>query len=321
MKAILCTKYGPPEDLHLMEVDKPAPKDNQVLIKVHAASVNTADLTFRGGVYRLFGGLRRPKDPRVGIDVAGEVEAVGSNVTNFRPGDRVFGGCAGSFAEYAVARETRLVLIPANHSYDEAATLPVAAITALQGLRDKGQIQSGQKVIINGASGSVGTFAVQIAKSYGAEVTAVCSSRNLEQARSMGADHVIDYTLEDFTRNGPHYDLILGVNGYHSIFQYRRALNPKGIYIMAGASGSHVFQAIFQSMVLGKLISRENGQKLTFMGIAVITQADLTVLKELLAAGKIVPVIENRYPLNQAPEALRYLNGGHVRAKLVITMD
>src|ERR1700676_2100251 len=234
MKAIVRAKYGPPDALQFMEVEKPTPNDNEVLIKVCAASVNPLDLfTMRGApLLRLIPGLRTPKDQRIGVDVAGQVEAAGRNVSQFRPGDEVFGVARGAFAEYACATQDKLALKPANISFEEAAAVPVAGITVLQGLRDKGQIQRGQKVVIDGASGGVGTFAVQIAKSFGTEVTAVCSSRNMETARSIGADHVIDYTRDDFTRSGQCYDLILGADAYHSIFEYRRALSQGGIYVV-----------------------------------------------------------------------------------------
>jgi NADPH:quinone reductase-like Zn-dependent oxidoreductase len=318
MKAIMWTKYGPPDVLQLLDVEKPTPKDDEVLIKVHAASANTLDLQMRGGLTRLWSGLRKPRDPRLGRDIAGRVEAVGNNVTQFQPGDEVFGVCKGGFAEYAAAHENRLALKPANSSFEEAATAPVAAITALQGLRDSGQIQPGQKVLINGASGGVGTFAVQIAKSFGAEVTAVCSTRNVDQASSLGADHVIDYTQEDFTRNGQQYDLILAVNGYHPILDYKRALSPKGIYVMVGGSRTHIFQALFQAMLVGPLISRTGGQKMGFMGIEKINQKELSFVKELFEAGKVKPAIDRCYPLSETAEALRYLDEGHARGKVVI---
>jgi NADPH:quinone reductase-like Zn-dependent oxidoreductase len=249
MKAIVRQKYGSPDVLELREVEKPTPKDDEVLVKIHASSANPADRATMSGPPFLFRflfqmGLRKPKDPRLGNDIAGQIEAVGSNVTQFKPGDEVFGAFTGGFAEYASVPENRLALKPANISFEEAAAVPVAALTALQGLRDKGHIQPGQKVLVNGASGGVGTFAVQIAKSFGTEVTAVCSTRNLDTARSIGADHIIDYTQEDFTRNGQRYDLILAVNGYHPILDYRRALSPKGIYVMAGGSNAHIFQSI-----------------------------------------------------------------------------
>src|SRR5512136_241890 len=247
MKAIVCTKYGPPLDvLQFKAVEKPTPTDDQVLVKVQAASVNISDLAPIRGVFlaRLLGtGLLSPKRTRIGADIAGRVEAVGKNVKQFQPGDEVFGDASGGFAEYACAREDLLVLKPTNVTFEESAAVGVAATSALQGLR-AGQIQPGQKVLVNGASGGVGSFAVQIAKSYGTEVTAVCSPKNLDNARSMGADHVIDYTQEDFTRNGQAYDLILAVNGYHPILDYRRALSPAGIYIGVGGSMTQILQSL-----------------------------------------------------------------------------
>ena len=322
MEAIVWTQYGPPDVLQLKAVAKPAPRDNEVLIKVQAASVNTLDLAIRGPVLAriITGGLLKPKDQRLGVDLAGRVEAVGSNVTQFQPGDEVFGRGLGAFAEYACAREDAVVLKPANLSFDAAAAVPVAALTALQGLRDKGKIQPGQQVLIDGASGGVGTFAVQIAKAFGAEVTAVCSPRHVDIACSIGADHVIDYTQEDFTRKGQQYDLILGVNGYHPLFAYRRALRPTGVYVMVGASKTHIYQALLQALLLGPVISRTGRQKMGFMGIAKINQQDLVFVKELLEAGKVVPVIERSYPLGETAEALRYLEEGHARGKVVITV-
>ena len=251
MKAIVRTKYGPPDALQFIEVEKPTPKDNEVLIKVRAASLNPLDFfTKRGApLLRLIPGLRTPKDQRIGVDVAGQVEAAGRNVTQFRPGDGVFGVARGAFAEYACASEDKLALKPANISFDAAAAVPVAAITVLQGLRDKGQIQRGQKVLVDGASGGVGTFAVQIAKSFGTEVTAVCSTSNVDTARSIGADHVIDYTREDFTQSGQRYDLILGANAHHSIFDTRCALCQDGIYVVVGGGLARIFQAIVTSAV------------------------------------------------------------------------
>jgi len=321
MKAIVIPKYGPPEVVQVNEVEKPIPSEGQVLVKIIAASVNTADLTFTGGMARLFLGVRKPKEPRLGTDIAGRVEAIGSHVTGFKLGEDVFGYATGGFAEYAVTRERNLVSKPANISYEQAATVPVAAITALQGLRDKGKIQAGQKVLIYGASGGVGTFAVQIAKVFETEVTAVCSPNNIATAHSIGADHVIDYTQEDFTRADRRYDLILGVNGYHPIYAYRGVLTPRGIYLMVGAAHEHIYKAILQAALLGPLLTRENGQKLGFMGIAKINQQDLLVLKDFLAAGKFVPVIDRRFRLNQTGDALRYLSNGHARGKVVITMD
>jgi NADPH:quinone reductase-like Zn-dependent oxidoreductase len=322
MKAIVYTQYGPPDVLQLKEVAKPVPKDNQVLVKVQAASVNTLDLAMRGPFLAriITGGLLKPKDPRLGADIAGRVEAVGTNVTQFQPGDEVFGECTGAFAEYACAAENQVALKPSNLSFEEAAAVPVAALTALQGLRNKGQIQPGQQVLIHGASGGVGTFAVQIAKAFGAEVTAVCSTRNVDMARSIGADQVIDYTQKDVTRTGQRYDLILAVNGYHPIFAYRRALRPTGRYVLVGGSKAHVFQALLQALLLGPVISRTGKQQMGFMGIAKINQKDLVYVKELLEAGKVVPVIERRYPLGETAEALRYLEEGHARGKVVITV-
>ncbi len=266
---------------------------------------------------RLFGtGFLKPKNKMFGTDIAGRVEAVGRNVKRFQPGDEVFGCCRGGCAEYACAREDLLVSKPKNVTFEESAAVPVAAISALQGLR-KGQIQPGQKVVIDGASGGVGTFAVQIAKSFGAEVTAVCSTRNLDGARNKGADHVIDYTQVDFTKEGRRYDLIIAANGYHSILGYRRALGPKGICVVIGGS----MTLIFQTLLLGPLISRTGSKKMGFMGIAKLNQEDLVFLEELLEARKVVPVIERRYLLSQVAKAVQYLEDGHAQGKLVITLE
>jgi len=321
MKAVVRTQYGPPEVLQFTEVEKPTPKDNEVLIKLYAASVNPLDLfSMRGApLIRLIPGLRTPKHQVLGCDIAGRVEAVGVLVKQFQPGDEVFGvtGFAGGgFAEYACVIEDKLALKPANSSFEDAAAVPVAATTALQGLRDKGWVQQGQKVLVDGASGGVGTFAVQIAKSFGAEVTAVCSTRNVDTARSIGADHVIDYTREDFTQSGQRYDLIMGANAYHSIFDYRRALSPGGIYVIVGGG----LARIFQSMLLAPLLSRIGSKKTRFF-IANINQKDLIFLKELLEAGKVVPVIDRRYPLSGVAEAFRYLEEGHAQGKIVITVE
>jgi NADPH:quinone reductase-like Zn-dependent oxidoreductase len=320
MKAIVYEKYGSPDVLQLKDVEKPAPKDDEVLIKIYAASVNAYDWHFLTAdifLIRLMGGaLLKPKYTRLGADIAGRVEAVGGNVKQFQPGDDVFGMTRGGFAEYTCAPENTLVLKPFNLSFEEAAAVPMAALTALQGLRDSGQIRPGQKVLINGASGGVGTFALQIAKSFGAEVTAVCSTGNLEQARSLGADHVIDYTREDFTRNGQQYDLILAANGYHSLSAYKRALTPTGIYVMAGGSMAQIFQA----MLLGSRMSETGGRKLGGV-TAQRNQKDLIIIKELLEAGKVISVIDKRYPLSETAEALRYLGAGHAKGKVVITME
>jgi NADPH:quinone reductase-like Zn-dependent oxidoreductase len=322
MKAIVCHQYGSPDVLKLEEVQKPTPRDDEVLVKVHATSLNAADwhiLRADPFFLRLFFGLLKPKYKILGADVAGRVEAVGRNVKQFQPGDEVFGDLSecgwGGFAEYVCAPENALVLKPTSVTFEQVAAVPIAGVTALQGLRDKGKIQSGQKVLINGASGGVGTFAVQIAKSFGAEVTAVCSTRNLDMARSIGADQVIDYTQEDFTKSGKRYDLILAANGYHSIFDYKRALSPKGIYVTTGGSMAQVFQAMF----LGPLISMTGSKKMGSK-MAKSNKKDLVFMIELLEAGKVVPVIDRHYPLSEVAEALRYLEEEHARGKVVITL-
>lgn len=321
MKAILHTQYGPPEALRFQEVELPAPQENQVLVRVHAASVNARE--WRGFAMspllsRLLAAFfRKPKDPRLGADLAGTVQAVGDNVTEFQPGDEVFGVCAGSFAEYAVAGKSKLALKPTHVSFKAAAAVPVAAFTALQGLRDKGKIQAGQSVLIDGASGGVGLFAVQIAKAFGAEVTAVCSTRNLELVRSVGADHAIDYTREDFTRNRQRYDLIYAVNGSHSMFAYRRALNPAGICVVAGGPISQ----IFLSMFLGPLLSKFGKKKIGFQGIATTPQQDLHFIRELLETNKLVVVIDKCYGLAQVPQAIRYLMDEHARGKVIVELS
>jgi NADPH:quinone reductase-like Zn-dependent oxidoreductase len=323
MKAIVFEKYGPPDVLQLKEVEKPTPKDNEVLVRVHAASVNSWDwelLRGRPFLNRLLFGLFKPKIRILGIDIAGRVEAVGKNAKRFRPGDEVFGDLSGSgmggFAEYVCARENALTPKPASMTFEEAAAIPHTAILALQGLRDKGHIKKGQKVLINGAGGGAGTFGVQIAKSFGAEVTCVDSPEKFDMLRSIGADRVIDYTQEDFTKDGPVYDLILDVVTYRSIFDYKRALAPKGIYVMlGGGSWGRVYQTIF----LGPMISMAGRKK---MGILVHKpNKDLDTIKELFEAGKVVPVIDKRYTLSEVPEALRYLGEGHAKGKVVITLE
>jgi len=320
MRAITYTEYGSPDVLRFTEVAKPAPKDNQVLIKVRAASLNALDWRMMRGkpffARLVIGGLRKPKITRPGVDVAGQVEAVGRNLTQFKPGDEVFGACRGAFAEYVCVIEDKLALKPANISFEEAAAVPVAAITALQGLRDEGRIQRGQKVLVDGASGGVGTFAVQIAKSFGAEVTAVCSTRNVDTARSIGADRVIDYTREDFTQSGQRYDLIIAANAYHSIFDYRRALRPKGIYVMAGGGGVQMLEGMF----LGPLLSLIGSKKMRSF-LARINKKDLVLLKDLLEARTIVPVIDRRFPLSEAAQAIRYVEEEHAKGKVVITVE
>lgn len=323
MKAIIYTRRDSAAVFTFTEVPKPEPKKHQVLVQVHAASANALDSRrFEGvSVHADPGSMARPSRYKVlGADIAGRVEAVGPAVTQFRPGDEVFGvaaGSAGGFAEYVCAEENHQAFKPANLSFETAAAVPVAALTALQGLRDKGRIQPGQKVLIHGASGGVGTFAVQIAKAFGAEVTAVCSARNLEMARSIGADHVVDYTREDFTQKDRRYDLILGVNGYHSILDYRRALLPRGRYVAVGGSMSQVFQGI----ILGPMLSWIGGKRMGFMGISKTNQKDLILVGDLVEAGKVVPVIDRIYPLNLAAEAIQYLIGAHATGKVVITLD
>ncbi len=323
MKAIIATKYGSPDVLELREVEKPTPKPNEVLVKIEAAAVNAGDwhlLRADPFLIRFMYGLTAPKHPILGSDMAGTVEAVGTDVTQFQPGDEVFGDLSGSgfgaFAEYATAPENRLAHKPAGATFEEAAAVPVAAVTALQALRDHGQIAPGKKVLINGASGGVGTYAVQIAKALGAEVTGVCSTGKMEMVRSLGADHVIDYTQEDFTKNGQRYDLILAANGYQPLSAYERALSPQGIYVMSGGATAQMFQA----MLLGPLKSKKGGKQ---MGNLLVepTQADLLFMKELLETGKVAPVIDQCFTLSRVPDAIRYLEAGHAKGKVVISLD
>lgn len=324
MKAILYTKYGSPDVLQLKEIEKPIPKEDEVLVKIHSASANAGDWHLLRGkpfMIRIMGfGLLKPKNQILGADIAGRVEAVGKNVKQFQPGDQVFGNLSeygfGGFAEYVCAKESALVLKPANITFEEVAAVPAAALTALQGLRDQGQIQPGQKVLINGASGGVGTFAVQIAKSFGAEVTGVCSTRNLDMVRSIGADHVIDYTQEDVTKNGQHYDLILDAAAYRSILDYKDILTPNGIYVFVGGSTAQLFQLMF----LGSWISMTGSNKIVSLFMEP-NHKDLVFIKELLETGKIVPVIDRTYSLRDVPEAIRYLEQGHARGKVVITLE
>ncbi len=322
MKTMMYTQYGPPDVLRLEDVEKPVPKDDEVLIKVQAASITFGDLAAVKGepaIARLSLGLREPKLKTPGKDVAGVVEAVGPNVKQFKPGDEVFGDLSesgwGAYAEYVSVSENALVQKPANVTFEAAASVPESAVVALQGLRDKGNIQSGQKVLIYGASGGIGTFAVQIAKSFGAEVTGVCSTRNLEMVRSLGADHVIDYTVEDFTQNGQQYNLILATAGYRSIFDYKHALAPGGHYV---ATGGEMAQ-IFQPMLLGPFVSG-GGRKMTNLAMKPDKQ-DLTSIKELIEAGKVTPVIDKSFSLSELPEALRYYGEGRSRGKVVIKMN
>jgi NADPH:quinone reductase-like Zn-dependent oxidoreductase len=323
MKAIVCTQYGPPDLLQFKEIAKPAPADNEVLVKIYASAANPLDWRLMRGkpfLVRLFFGLLKPKFDISGSDFAGRVEAVGKDVTQFRPGNEVFGikGFAGgAFAEYVCAREEELASKPANVSFEQAAAVPVAAATALQGLRDKGGIKPGQRVLVDGASGGVGTFAVQIAKAFGAEVTAVCSTNKMETAQSIGADHVVDYTRENFTQNGQQYDLILAANARHSIFAYRRALSLDGICVKAG--GEPNLRGAFEDLLLAPILSRM-GRKKTRGVFVKGSKKDLLVLREFLETGKIVPVIDRRYPLSETAEALRYLEEGHAQGKVVITV-
>jgi len=317
MKAILYTSYGSPSNLHLTEVEKPVPGDNQILIKVHAASVNSYDWRHLRAdpffIRVMVGGLFKPKHRILGADVAGKVEAVGRNVTQFKPGDDVFGeGSYGGFAEYVCVDENRFILKPDNLTFDEAAAVPMAALTALQGLRDKGKIQAKQKVLINGASGGVGTFAVQIARSFGAEVTGVCSTAKMDLVRSLGADNVVDYTQEDVTRNNQKYDLILDTAAHRSISDYKRILNPDGVYVLVGGSISRIFQLMFKS---------KTGVKNIGTMVASINQKDLLFLAELLKSGKIKSIIDKRFPLADTAKALQYFEEGHTRGKIVITVQ
>lgn len=320
MKAVLYTRYGPPDVLQVEEVEKPPIGADQILIKMYASSVNAADWHLMRAdmilVRLMTGGLLKPKNTRLGIDAAGRVEDVGEDVTQFKPGDEVFGSAKGAFAEYTLTREPFLALKPSNISFEKAAAVPVAALTALQGLRDAGGIQPGQKVLVQGASGGVGMFAVQLAKVFGAEVTAVCSTRNLDLARRHGADYVIDYTQENFTEKGQRYDLIFAVNGYHPLSAYRRALNPLGTYICAGGSMAQLVQA----MLLGSWYSRKGAQKMGSMKIAKVNQKDLVFLGELLETGRIDPWIDRCYPLAEITEAFRYFEEKHAQGKVVITL-
>ena len=326
MKAIVYCDYGL-ANLKLKEIEKPTPNDDQILVKVHAASVNPYDWHFVEGtpkIMRLMGvGLRKPKDTRLGVDFAGTVEAVGKNVTQFKPGDDVFGGKGGAFAEYVCRRaEGAVALKPANITFQQAASVNIAGITALQALRDKGNVQPRQKVLINGASGGVGTFAVQIAKSFGAEVTGVCSTRNVDLVRSLGADHVIDYTKEDFAKDERRYDVILDNVPNHSLSECRRILNPNGKYVMIGGGGPNdsrwigPFGRVINTMLLSPFVSQKMG-----MMMADTSQKDLTILGDLIQSGKVKPVIDRTYKLSEVPAAIAYLEEGHARGKVIITME
>src|SRR5881275_3294484 len=327
MKAIVYCDYGV-ANLKLEDVEKPVPNDDQILVKVHAVSVNPYDWHFIEGTPKfmraMIGGLRKPKDTRLGVDFAGTVETVGKSVTQYKPGDEVFGGSTGAFAQYLCRRATGSVAPkPAGLTFEQAASMNIAGITALQGVRDKGKVQPGQKVLINGASGGVGTFAVQIAKSFGAEITGVCSTRNVELVQSLGADHVIDYTKEDFTKGDQHYDVILDNVGNHSLSEYRRLLTPNGKYVLIGGGGvnegrwlgpglTHALNAMF----LSKFVSQKMG-----MMLAELNQKDLTALADLMQSGKVTPVIDKTYTLSELPQAIEYLEQGHARGKVVVKVD
>ena len=323
MKAIVYCEYGPPEVLQLKEIEKPTPADNEVLVKVRAAGTNPLDGMHTGRA-RIVTGLRKPRLTRAGTDFAGTVEAVGKNVTAFKPGDEVFGAKTGAFAEYVCVRDDRAIALkPTKITFEEAGSVPVAAITALQGLRDKGKLQAGQKALVNGASGGVGTFAVQIAKAYGAEVTGVCSGRNVDLVRSIGADHVIDYTKEDFTKTDQRYDVIFDLVCNHSFSERRQILNPNGICVMAGVGGSGWHDGIL-GRVAGELYaygrSRFTTQKFVTY-LAMLNKKDMTELAELMQSGKVKPVIDRTYKLNDLAAAERYLQEGHARGKVVVTVE
>ena len=324
MKGVVHVCYGSPDVLRYADVPKPAPKDDEVLVKVHAASVNPLDWHYLEGtpyLVRLDAGFGKPEDPRLGVDFAGTVEAVGKSVMRFKTGDEVFGGKFGALADYVAVREDRAIALkPANVTFEQAAAVPIAAVTALQALRDKGQIRPGQRVLINGASGGVGTFAVQIAKAYGAEVTGVCSTRNVDLVRSLGADHVIDYTREDFTQGDQRYDLILDNVGTHSLLEYRRVLNPRGSYVMIGSITTGNWFGFFAGPVEGLLLSPFVSQKFTMI-LAELNKEDLATLGTLMQSGKVTPVIDRTYKLTDAAEALRYLEKGHARGKVVVAVD
>lgn len=323
MKAIVYRKYGPPDVLQLEEAEKPVPAAREVLVRIRAASVNPYDWHFlRGAPYfmRLAVGLLKPKTERLGVDAAGVVESVGKDVTQFKPGDAVFGACRGAFAEYGCASETTLASKSDDVSFEQAACVPIAGLTALQGLRDSGRVQAGQKVLINGAAGGVGTFAVQIAKGFGAEVTGVCSARNAEMVRSIGADHTIDYTQEDFTLSAQRYDAILDCMGNHSLAACRRVLSPKGIHLLVGGPKGALMFGFFVRIVASLVLPRILSQKLVVI-MAKGKREDLELLAELIGSGKIKPVIDRRYPLAEVAEAMRHLELGHARGKIIITVN
>jgi NADPH:quinone reductase-like Zn-dependent oxidoreductase len=321
MKAIVYRNYGSPAVLSSEDIEKPSPRDNEVLLSVRASAVNPLDWHFmRGTPYlvRIITGLRAPKLTGLGVDVAGQVEAVGRNVTQFKPGDQVFGACRGAFAEYACTSASNLVMKPENVTFEQAAAVPVSAFTALQGFR-KTQIRSGQKVLINGAAGGVGTLAVQIARSFGAHVTGVCSTGNVDLVRSIGADQVIDYTCEDFTTGGQHYDVIFDLVGNHSLSACRRILSPKGFLIMAGGTSDVWMIGPIAGSIRAAVLSLFGSRKLVWI-LARWSNEDLTVIQGLMATENVTPVIDRRYKLSEVPQAIRYLEEGHARGKVVITL-
>ena len=324
MKAVVQRCYGPPEVLKYEESSKPVPGADEVLVHVHAASVNPLDWHYLEGtpyLVRMDRGFGKPQDPRLGVDFAGTIEAVGRDVRRLKVGDEVFGGKLGAFAEYLTVREERAVTTkPRNVTFEQAAAVPIAAVTALQALRDTGRLKAGQKVLINGASGGVGTFAVQIAKAYGAEVTGVCSTRNLELVRSLGADHVIDYTREDFTRGAERYDLIVDTVSTHSVLDYRRVMTAQGTYVLIGSTEPGNWFGFFAKPLEGMLLSAFVGQHFDMM-LAELNRKDLATLADLMQSGKLTPVIDRRYPLSETAEALRYLEKGHARGKVVLTVE
>ena len=322
MKAIVHHKYGSPDVLELEEIDTPVPADDEVLVRVHAASLNILDWYGISGlaIGRIGGGLRKPKEPRVGVDFAGVVERVGANVQLFRAGDEVYGGRSGSFAEYVTIREQRGIAPKSvKMTFEQAATIPVAALTALQGLRDKGQVKPGQKVLINGASGGVGTFAVQIAKAFDAEVTAVCHTRHVDAIRSLGADHVIDYVREDFTRNGERYDLLLDVMGGRSWRECRRVLKPNATFVLIGGPKTNRLIGPLAHIINIRLAGLRARQKIIFF-VANVNREDLIFMNELFEAGKVKPLIDHQYPLNEAPQAMRHFAEHHPHGKIVLTI-
>ena len=319
MKAVIHESYGLPEVLKIVELEKPEVPDDSVLVRVRASSVNIAEWYGMTGLFigRLGGGLFKPKDTRLGADFAGVVEAVGKDVTDFKPGDAVFGGRGGAYAEYVSVKKA-IALKPVNVTFEEAASVPTAGITALQGLRDYGKIQPGQKVLINGASGGVGSFAIQIAKAYGAEVTAVCSTKNVEHARALGADHVFDYTKEDFTRSGKKYDLLFNVNGSRSWSAYKRALKPNATFVLVGGPKTPLIGPL-GLLIKMRLAMLGASQKFVFF-IAKFNREDMQVLKELLETSKVKPFVEQAYPMTRIAEAMQHLGNGHAQGKIVVTM-